>query len=160
MANAVIVFSLRTWSPNEVKIVSKWQAARWRAVHRDQKIKTMRELGSARGDDLADILAARAALANHRKLSITLHRFAPSSGLDDDNLRGALKWVRDAVAEALGVKDDRDPRYIWNYMQGRGAGHSVGITLIPIVEVLEDQLPITPYSSELASLDQISGVKR
>ena len=36
--------------------------------------------------------------------------------LDDDNLRGALKYVRDALAEWLGV-DDRDPRVAWRYDQ-------------------------------------------
>lgn len=38
--------------------------------------------------------------------------------LDDDNLRGALKAVRDGVADALGV-DDRDPRVVWEYAQER-----------------------------------------
>ncbi len=38
--------------------------------------------------------------------------------LDDDNLRGALKGVRDGVADALGV-DDRDPRVTWQYAQER-----------------------------------------
>lgn len=36
---------------------------------------------------------------------VTLTRLAPSSGLDDDNLAGALKSVRDAVAAWLGVDD-------------------------------------------------------
>lgn len=39
--------------------------------------------------------------------AVTLTRLAPSNGLDDDNLTGALKGVRDAVAAWLGV-DDRD----------------------------------------------------
>lgn len=39
--------------------------------------------------------------------------------LDDDNLRGALKAVRDGVADRLGV-DDRDPRVTWLYDQERG----------------------------------------
>ena len=36
--------------------------------------------------------------------------------LDDDNLRGALKGVRDGCADRLGV-DDRDPRVTWEYAQ-------------------------------------------
>jgi hypothetical protein len=53
--------------------------------------------------------------------SVLLTRFAPSRGLDDDNLAGALKSVRDEVAAWLGVDDgDRDTvRY--RYGQARGA---------------------------------------
>lgn len=36
--------------------------------------------------------------------------------LDDDNLRGALKGVRDGIAEKLGI-DDADPRVSWEYDQ-------------------------------------------
>lgn len=51
---------------------------------------------------------------------ITLTRFAPSNGLDDDNLAGALKGVRDAVAEWIGV-DDRDRKTVrYEYEQQRG----------------------------------------
>ena len=39
--------------------------------------------------------------------------------LDDDNLRGALKAVRDEVARWLGV-DDGDDRVIWRYAQKCG----------------------------------------
>lgn len=49
-----------------------------------------------------------------------LVRLAPSNGLDDDNLRQALKAVRDQVAVWLGV-DDRDPRVTWTYGQQRAA---------------------------------------
>ncbi len=44
-------------------------------------------------------------------LVVRLVRQAPRS-LDDDNLAGALKTVRDSVAEWLGV-DDNDPRVSW-----------------------------------------------
>lgn len=65
--------------------------------------------------------------------------------LDDDNLRGALKSVRDGVAFWLGA-DDRDPRITWEYAQekprrssfelapgGRGAqlGQAVRIEIRP-----------------------------
>lgn len=39
--------------------------------------------------------------------------------LDDDNLRSALKAVRDGIAEKLGI-DDRDPRVEWRYGQRKG----------------------------------------
>lgn len=42
-----------------------------------------------------------------------------SSGtLDDDNLRGALKAVRDGVADALGLRDDSDEKRVsFDYRQ-------------------------------------------
>lgn len=49
---------------------------------------------------------------------VTLTRIAPGT-LDDDNLRPAMKAVRDGVADALGV-DDRDPAVHWQYAQHRG----------------------------------------
>jgi hypothetical protein len=52
--------------------------------------------------------------------SVLLTRVAPSNGLDDDNLTGALKNIRDAVAEWLGV-DDRDRDTVrYSYAQRRG----------------------------------------
>lgn len=52
--------------------------------------------------------------------TVRLTRVAPSNGLDDDNLAGALKAVRDQVAEWLGVddKDRASVRYV--YAQRRG----------------------------------------
>ena len=45
--------------------------------------------------------------------SVRLTRLAPSGGVDDDNLVGALKAVRDEIAAWLGIDDrhsKRDPR--------------------------------------------------
>ena len=64
-------------------------------------------------------LAPVIGMSETRQVAVTLTRVAPSNGLDDDNLRGALKAVRDGVADALGV-DDRDPRVEWKYAQKRG----------------------------------------
>lgn len=51
---------------------------------------------------------------------VTLTRVAPSAGLDDDNLVGSLKAVRDQVAAWLGV-DDRDRQTVrYRYEQARG----------------------------------------
>lgn len=63
----------------------------------------------------------------HHQLTVKLMRVAPSAGLDDDNLRGALKAIRDGVADALGV-DDRDPRVEWKYDQRRGP-YAVEVTI-------------------------------
>jgi hypothetical protein len=51
--------------------------------------------------------------------TVLLTRSAPSRGLDDDNLRTALKGVRDEVADWLGV-DDRSPQVRYRYAQVTG----------------------------------------
>lgn len=50
---------------------------------------------------------------------INLTRISPRE-LDDDNLRPALKSIRDGITDALGLKDDRDKRLTWTYDQRRG----------------------------------------
>ena len=62
-------------------------------------------------------------------VAITLTRISPGT-LDDDNLSGGLKSIRDGVTDCLmrtrttpPVKDDRDPRIVWDYDQAsRGRG--------------------------------------
>lgn len=51
---------------------------------------------------------------------VLLTRIAPSSGVDDDALPATMKSIRDGLADALGVPDDRDPRFTWRYAQRRG----------------------------------------
>lgn len=62
---------------------------------------------------------------------VTLTRISPRL-LDDDNLRGALKHVRDGVADRLGI-DDRDPRVEWRYAQRKGKQKAVEVELEVIV---------------------------
>lgn len=50
---------------------------------------------------------------------VTLTRLAPSNGLDDDNLAGSLKAVRDQVAQWLGVDDKRREIVRYEYEQRR-----------------------------------------
>ncbi len=52
---------------------------------------------------------------------VTLIRRAPSAGLDDDNLVGALAYCRDGVADALGTGDAQKSPVTWKYEQTRGA---------------------------------------
>lgn len=52
--------------------------------------------------------------------TVRLTRVAPSNGLDDDNLAGALKGVRDQVAQWLGVDDKDRYRVRYVYAQRRG----------------------------------------
>lgn len=60
---------------------------------------------------------------------VILTRVSPRP-LDDDNLRGALKSVRDGIASELGI-DDRDPLVTWRYDQLRGKPkqHGVRVTI-------------------------------
>jgi len=52
-----------------------------------------------------------------------------SSGtLDDDNLRGALKGIRDGVADAFGVPDN-DPGLCWEYGQERAPRGVYGVRI-------------------------------
>lgn len=64
-------------------------------------------------------------------ITVTLTRVAPRA-LDDDNLRGALKSIRDGIADCLGV-DDRDARVTWRYAQRRGSPreYAVDIEAVP-----------------------------
>lgn len=48
---------------------------------------------------------------------VTLIRLSAGT-LDSDNLQGAMKHVRDGVADAFGVADN-DPRIAWRYDQER-----------------------------------------
>lgn len=49
---------------------------------------------------------------------VRLVRIGPKP-LDDDNLAGACKNIRDGIADRLGVEDN-DPRVSWQYGQERG----------------------------------------
>jgi len=60
-------------------------------------------------------------------MTIRLTRIAPRK-LDSDNLAGALKAVRDGVADYLAV-DDGDPRLRWEYDQRRGKKKEYGVSI-------------------------------
>ncbi len=62
--------------------------------------------------------------------TVWLTRVSPRE-LDDDNLRGALKAVRDELAELLGLKSDRDPRVSWEYDQRKGKPSAVVVEIEP-----------------------------
>lgn len=62
---------------------------------------------------------------------VTITRIAPRK-LDDDNLVGSCKSVRDGIAYRLGI-DDRDEAVQWRYAQRRGAVREYGVE-IEIVE--------------------------
>ena len=67
---------------------------------------------------------------------VQLVRVAPRA-LDDDKLRGALKAVRDGVADVLGVEDN-DPRITWEYAQAkpdRARHYAVRVSILPALVV-------------------------
>lgn len=75
-----------------------------------------------RAERQAATLALKVTLANSNvrpPCVVTMTRVAPRT-LDDDNVRGAFKATRDAVAALLGL-DDRDERIAWRYGQRKGA---------------------------------------
>jgi len=57
--------------------------------------------------------------------TIKLTRIAPRE-LDDDNLRGSQKSVRDGIADRLGI-DDRDRRVRWDYGQEKGGAKEYAV---------------------------------
>lgn len=52
-----------------------------------------------------------------RPCTVTLTRLS-SATMDDDNLPGAAKAIRDGIADAIGVPDN-DPAIRWQYAQER-----------------------------------------
>lgn len=63
---------------------------------------------------------------------VTVTRLAPSNGLDPhDGLGAALKGCIDGVADALGLKNDRDPRVKWKLMQERSKTYGVRVEIRP-----------------------------
>ena len=59
--------------------------------------------------------------------TVTLTRYGPRE-LDNDNLGGSFKALRDGIADAFGV-DDGDARYAWVYRQERSRWHGVRIEI-------------------------------
>jgi hypothetical protein len=63
-------------------------------------------------------------------LLVSVTRVAPSDGLDPhDALGPALKGVIDGIADALGLKNDRDPRVTWALGQVRGPKGYYGVEI-------------------------------
>ena len=49
--------------------------------------------------------------------------------LDSDNLAGALKHVRDGIADALGVDDGDDAQALWTYGWGKNKTYWVNVSI-------------------------------
>jgi len=63
---------------------------------------------------------------------VTLWRFGPSNGLDDDNLAGSLKHVRDQIADWLVINDRWRHIVRYEYRQLRRKAWGVGIEFAPM----------------------------
>ena len=107
---AIISLPLRTVS--EANAHQHWRARARRT--KAQRAATQMLIWVARRGE--DPFGARLDRDGHAEIRLT--RVAPR-GLDSDNLAGALKAVRDGVADALGVNDG-DPRITWLYGQRQG----------------------------------------
>jgi hypothetical protein len=81
----------------------------WRA--RDERVKSERQ-------SVAWMLVGVAKPATPCLVRIT--RTAPGIGLDDDNLAGACKSVRDEFSKWIGVSDRRSNIVRYTYAQARG----------------------------------------
>ena len=90
----------------------------WRA--RDRRVKSERE-------SVAWILVDEPKPATPCIVLIT--RVAPGIGLDDDNLSGACKAVRDEFAKWIGVNDRRSELVRYTYAQRRGTKGEWGVRI-------------------------------
>ena len=105
-----VLLPVRTFS--ELNLRTHWrQRARRVAEQREDTLLLVRS--GLRGSSFRARVRPR-----DQALTVRLTRIAPR-GLDSDNLAGAMKAVRDGVADALGM-DDGDPRFEWLYAQRRG----------------------------------------
>lgn len=61
---------------------------------------------------------------------VALTRIAPRP-LDDDNMIGGFKGLRDGIADRLGIADN-DPRVRWAYGQEKGQEYAVRVEVTPM----------------------------
>jgi hypothetical protein len=71
-----------------------------------------------------------------RPCVVTMTRMS-SGTLDDDNLQGAAKAIRDGIADAIGVSDN-DPAICWQYAQERCKRGEYGVKVR--IEPINDEM--------------------
>jgi hypothetical protein len=91
-------------------------------------------------------------------LTVTMTRVSPRE-LDDDNLCGAFKKVRDSIAEWLGV-DDRDKRITWRTEQRKAPKDEAGTVIRFEQRIALPAHPADPLVNGLAKAVGIWNVKR
>jgi hypothetical protein len=110
---AVVEIPMRTWSTNDQKRMHTQKLARITSEERGivgMLLRTKLE---------------RASCANVNR--VELHRRGPKL-LDDDNLRGSFKAVRDEIAAFLGTHDGPSSALKFEYSQDKGE-YGIRITL-------------------------------
>jgi hypothetical protein len=75
---------------------------------------------------------------------VTLTRVAPRS-CDKDNNQGALKHIRDGVADKLGI-DDADPRVTWRYEQRKAKEFGVDVRIEPAIGMYTPRVAVGDYT--------------
>lgn len=97
---------------------SRLHWTKMKSVKKDQKLATYLCIKNALN---------RGARFPHPPLLVTITRVGPKK-MDDDNVAAACKYVRDEIADAIGLDDGSD-QYTWVYKQEIGEyGVDVEIT--------------------------------
>ena len=110
-----ITFPMHTLSENEYRGMNKFVKARKTKKQRADVSKILTQIPRTR----SMINGAP------NRFEVVLVRISAGE-LDDDNLRGALKSVRDEVAAWIGL-DDKDPRIAWKYDQQKTERGTCGV---------------------------------
>lgn len=116
---------LKLESANAILAMHLRQRLRYKAEH---KALTRMVLSRHRPD-------LQSAFAKGGGLEVRIVRIGPRPLADDDNLSGGAKWIRDMIAEVVGV-DDGDKRYVWVYEQRRGVKRPYGVPAEYAVEII------------------------
>lgn len=113
-----LTFTVPVKTINELNDHKHWRTRQRRA--KDQRGLTLFWIGSQLRTEYGYGLDGTSVLRQMFPCRVKFTRIAPGNGLDPgDGLPSAFKFVRDAVADLIGV-DDKDPRYEWEYDQLRG----------------------------------------
>ena len=116
-----IEFDLETKSEANQRFASKAGMFAKSERVKAQRSAVKQVLASTFGAHVPPLHVVLGNVATSNRIEVRLVRLAPGL-LDDDNLRGALKAVRDAVAAWIGI-DDRNPIASWGYDQTRAPQH-------------------------------------
>jgi hypothetical protein len=108
-----VVVPIRTISASNVR--EHW-AVRAKRVNKERFAALCMMQGTAKAEDVNRI----ALLSRFPVIRLTRVTGPRGRTLDDDNLRGCLKAIRDGVADSLSINDN-DPRVSWYYAQRKGA---------------------------------------
>lgn len=115
-----VQFPMRTLSENEYRSGNRWAHARATKKQR-RDVKLILDSQFTRPADRFGDLP--------NTFRVALFRLSVGE-LDDDNLRGSLKAVRDEVTKWLGLTDDRSPRIRFGYHQEKCRKGYFGVKIL------------------------------